>query len=88
MTTVRPQAIIFLVTLGVVILIAVIRRVTRRQPVDERRVHLFPYATPGQYTYAAVLTALWAVAAGVGRVVLSGGRVVAKAWHRDSKGTV
>ena len=85
---VRPEAIVFLITLGVVVLIAVIRRLTRRQPVDERQVHLFRCATPGQYTYAAVLAALWLVAAGLGRAVMSGGRVVARAWHGGGKGTV
>ncbi len=88
MIGVRPEAIVFLITLGVVVLIAVIRRPTRRQPVDERQVQLFPYATPGQYTFAAVLTALSVVAAGVGRAVMSGGRVIAKTWHGGSKGTV
>ena len=84
----RPEAIVFLITLGVVVLIVVIWRLTRRQPVDERQVQRFPYATPGQYTFAALLTALTVMAAGIGRAVMAGGRVVAKTWHGGSKGTV
>ncbi len=85
MRTVRPEAIVFLVTLGVIVLIAVIRRVTRRQQVDERRDSAFPYAVPGQYAFGAVLAALALVAAGIGRAAMVGGRVVAKAWHGGGK---
>jgi hypothetical protein len=87
MRTVRPEAIVFLVTLGVIVLLAVIRRVSRRQPVDERRDSTFPYAGPGQYVFGAVFAALTLVAAGVGRAAMVGGRIVAKAWHGGGKGT-
>jgi hypothetical protein len=79
---VRPEAIAFLIIIAIVVLFAVIKRLTRTEPVDERRDHPFPYATPLQYVFGAVLAAFVFVAAGVGQVVILGGRVVAKAWHR------
>jgi hypothetical protein len=78
---VRPEAVVFLIGLGVVVLIALVRYLTRRQPVDERRDRPFPFATPGQYAYATLLAALTLVAGGIGRAAILGGRVVAKAWH-------
>lgn len=79
---VRPEAIAFLIIIAIIVLFAVIKRLTRTDPVDERRDHPFPYATPQAYVYGAVLAALALVASGVGWVVILGGRVVAKAWHR------
>jgi len=76
---VRPEAIVFVIAVGIVVLTAVIRRLLRSQPVDERRDRPFPYATPGQYAYGAALAALAGVAAVVGRAAIFGGRVVAEA---------
>ena len=82
---VRPEAIAFLVAVAVIVLLAVIKRIARTEPVDERRDHPFPYATPGQYVYGFLLAAFALVAAGVGQVVIFGGRIVAKAWHRGQQ---
>jgi hypothetical protein len=82
MEVVRPEAIAFLMTIAIIVLFAVVKRLTRTEPVDERRDHPFPYATPGQYVYGFLLAAFALVAAGFGQVVIFGGRVVAKAWHR------
>jgi hypothetical protein len=75
---VRPEAVVFLIAVGVVVLIGVISRL-RRGPVDERQDHPFPY-TPT--VFGIVLAALTLVAAGLGWAVLLPGRVVAKTRHR------
>ncbi len=74
----RPEALYFLIAVAVIVVIGVVRRL-RRGPVDERRDHPFPYTPPGQYLFGAVLAGLSLVAAGIGRVAILGGRVVAKA---------
>jgi len=81
MELVRPEAIAFLIIIAFIVLFAVIKRLTRTEPVDERRDHPFPYA-PVQYVSGAVLAALTLVAAGVGWLFTLGGHVVAKASHR------
>jgi hypothetical protein len=81
MDEVRPEAIAFLVIMAVIVLFAVIKRLTRTEPVDERRDHPSSFA-PVQYVYGAVIAAVILVAASVGRIVIFGGQVVAKAWHR------
>jgi hypothetical protein len=75
---VRPEAVVFLIALGVVVLVGVVSRL-RRGPVDERRDHPFPY-TPT--VYGIVLAALSLVAAGIGRAVLLPGRLVARTRQR------
>jgi hypothetical protein len=80
MKIVRPEAVVFLIAVAVIVVIGVVRRLTRG-PVDERQDHPFPY-TPT--VYGIVLAALALVAAGVGRAAMGGGRVVAKVWHRGA----
>ncbi len=84
MEVVRLEAIVFLITVAIIVLFAVIKRLTRTAPVDERREHPFPYA-PVQYVFGAVLAAATLAAAGVGWLVTLGGQVVAKAWHRGQR---
>jgi hypothetical protein len=86
MELVRPEAIVFLVIIAIIVLFAVIKRLTRTMPVDERRDHPFPYA-PVQYVFGAVFAAVTLVAAGVGWLFTLGGRVVANAWHRGQHKT-
>jgi len=73
----RPEAVVFLITVAVIVTVGVIRRLTRGQ-IDERQDHLFPYVPA---VYGIVVAALsrcswhrscrdwW-------------GRVVAEGWHR------
>ncbi len=76
----RPEAVVFVIALAVVVVFALIKRLARREPVDERRDHPFPYATPGQYVFGPALAALNVLAAGIGRAAILGGRVVTRAW--------
>ncbi len=82
----RPEAIAFLIIVAIIVLFAVIKRLTRTEPVDDRRDHPFLYA-PVQYVYGFLFAAFFLVAAGVGWVAILGGRVVAKAWHRGQHKT-
>ena len=74
----RPEAVVFVIALAVVVLIGVISRL-RRGPLDDRLNRPFANA-PSLGGF--VLAALTVVAAGIGGVAILGGRVVAKAWHK------
>jgi hypothetical protein len=88
MDTVRPEAVVFLIALAVVVLFGVIGRL-RRGPIDMRQEHpAFADRSPVGYMVGTVLAALALVAAGVGWLAVFGGRVVARTWHRGQDNPV
>jgi hypothetical protein len=81
MAAVRPEAVVFLIALAVVVLFGVIGRL-RRGPIDVRQEHpAFADWYPG-FVFGTVLAALALVASGIGWLAVAGGRVVARTWHR------
>ena len=75
--SVRPEAVVSLIALAIIVLIGVIIRLSRG-PLGERDPSHTP---PGPYVLGAVLVVLTLVAASVGRAAIFGGRVLTKAWH-------
>ncbi len=82
METVRPEAVVSLIFLAIVVLFGVIGRL-RRGPIDVRREHpALADRSPAGLVVGTALAALALVAAGLGWLAVSGGRLVARTMHR------